>query len=69
MKTKESIFAKMCNKLEADMQYKIYCEENSLDINNKANQYLFKDARNKRHLKLKMIQTNKNTTGHKFYNQ
>ena len=26
MKTKESIFAKMCDKLEADIQCKLYCE-------------------------------------------
>ena len=45
MKTKESIFAKMCDKLEADIQCKIYCEENSIDINKKENAYLLKDSR------------------------
>lgn len=27
MKTRESVFAKMCDKLEADIQCKLYCEE------------------------------------------
>ena len=45
MKTKESIFAKMCDKLEADIQCKIYCEENCIDINNKENAHLLKDLR------------------------
>lgn len=37
METKESIFAKMCDKLEADIQCKLYCEENCIDINKKEN--------------------------------
>ena len=45
MKTKESIFAKMCDKLEADIQCKIYCEENCIDINHKENEHLLKDLR------------------------
>lgn len=45
MKTNESIFAKMCDKLEADIQCKLYCEENCIDINKKENEYLLKDAR------------------------
>ncbi len=48
MQTKESIFAKMCDKLEADIQSKIYCEENCIDINNKANAHLLEDKRIKR---------------------
>lgn len=45
MKTNESIFAKMCDKLEADIQCKLYCEENCIDINKKENEYLLKDSR------------------------
>ncbi|MCI9087193.1 MAG: HD domain-containing protein [Clostridia bacterium] len=45
MQTKESLFAKMCDKLEADIQSKIYCEEGSLDIQKAENQYLLKDTR------------------------
>ena len=33
MKTKESTFAKMCDKLETDIQCKLYCEENCININ------------------------------------
>lgn len=44
-KTKESLFAKMCDKLEADIQSKIYCEEGCMDIQKAENQYLLKDAR------------------------
>ena len=32
MQTKESIFAKMCDKLEADIQSKIYCEQGYCDM-------------------------------------
>lgn len=42
METKESMFAKMCDKLEADIQCKIYTEEKSLDINKKENEKLIK---------------------------
>lgn len=45
METKESIFAKMCDKLEADIQSKVYCEENVLDINNKKNACRLEDER------------------------
>ena len=45
MKTNESIFAKMCDKLEADIQCKLYCEEKSIDINRKENTHLLKDSR------------------------
>ncbi len=48
MKTNESIFAKMCDKLEADIQCKLYCEENCIDINKKENSYLLKDSRIKK---------------------
>lgn len=45
LQTKESIIAKMCDKLEADIQCKLYCEEKSIDINKKENAYLLKDSR------------------------
>lgn len=45
MQTKESLFAKMCDKLEADIQCKLYCEENAIDINNSRNAPLLKDER------------------------
>lgn len=45
MQTKESIVAKMCDKLEADIQCKLYCEENCIDINKKENAHLLKDLR------------------------
>lgn len=45
MKTNESMFAKMCDKLEANIQCKLYCEENCIDINKKENAYLLKDSR------------------------
>ena len=51
MQTKESIFAKMCDKLEADIQCKLYCEENSININKKENEHLLKDARVQKLLK------------------
>ena len=48
METKESVYTKMCDKLQADIQAKIYCEEKSIDINNKENDYLLEDERIKR---------------------
>lgn len=45
METKESIFAKMCDKLEADIQSKIYCEENCLNLSKEENANLLKDER------------------------
>lgn len=45
METKEAIFAKVCDKLEADIQCKLYCEENSIDIDKKENAHLLKDER------------------------
>lgn len=44
-KTKEAIFAKMCDKLEADLQCKIYSEEKTIDANNKENAVLLEDER------------------------
>ena len=51
METKEAKFAKMCDKLEANIQCKIYCEENCLDINKKENEYLLEDVRIQKLLK------------------
>ena len=45
MKTKESIFAKMCDKLESDILCKLYCEEHSLDVNKDENKQLLKVER------------------------
>lgn len=45
LETKESKFAKMCDKLEADIQVKLYCEEKSLDINKEANANNIKEER------------------------
>lgn len=51
MVTKEAIFAKVCDKLEADIQCKLYCEENCIDINKKENAHLLKDERVQKLLK------------------
>ncbi len=45
MKTKESIFAKMCDKLESDIQCKLYCEEHCLDVNKNENKPILEDKR------------------------
>lgn len=45
LETKEAKFAKMCDKLEADIQAKIYCEENAIVMNNKENEHLLQDER------------------------
>lgn len=45
MKTKEALFSKMCDKLEANIQSKIYCEENCMDIKNSSNSQLLEDER------------------------
>lgn len=45
LETKEAKFAKMCDKLEADIQAKIYCEEKSIDIYNDKNADLLQDDR------------------------
>ena len=44
-KTKEAIFAKMCDKLECDIQAKLYEEENAINIEAKENRNLLKDER------------------------
>lgn len=44
-KTKESLYAKMCDKLEADIQCKVYCEEQCMNLNSKENKHLLKDSR------------------------
>ncbi len=43
--TKEAKFAKICDKLECDIQCKVYCEEKSLDISKEENQKWLKDTR------------------------
>lgn len=48
MQTRESKFAKMCDKLEADIQCKKYCEEKCIDINNPNNKQWLEDERVKR---------------------
>ena len=45
MKTKESTFAKMCDKLESDIQCKLYCEEHCLDVNKSENKSILEDER------------------------
>lgn len=45
LETKESKFAKMCDKLEADIQAKIYCEERAIDMYNDKNAHLLQDDR------------------------
>lgn len=44
-KTKESLFAKMCDKLEADIQSKIYYEEGAINIQKVENEKLLEDKR------------------------
>lgn len=61
MQTKESIFAKMCDKLEADIQCKLYCEENCIDINKKENAYLLEDSKIK-----KLLQNGEKTVADLF---
>lgn len=45
LETKEAKFAKMCDKLEADIQAKIYCEEKTIQMNDEKNEYLLQDER------------------------
>lgn len=45
MQTREAKFCKMIDKLEADLQAKIYCEENRADIAHINNKELLKDER------------------------
>ena len=42
-KTKEAIFAYQCDKLECDIQCKLYDEENCVDLNKQTNNKTFKD--------------------------
>lgn len=48
LETKEAKFAKMCDKLEADIQAKIYCEEKAIDMYNDKNAHLLQDDRIKK---------------------
>jgi len=48
METRESKFAKMCDKLECDIQCKLYCEENAIDINDPKNSYILEKERVKK---------------------
>lgn len=41
----------MCDKLEADIQCKLYCEEKSIDITKEENSHLLKDSRVQKLLK------------------
>ena len=43
--SKESRFARMCDKLEADIQAKIYCEEKSIEMYDDKNAHLLQDER------------------------
>lgn len=45
LETKEAKFAKMCDKLEADIQAKIYSEEKSIEMCDNKNAYLLQDDR------------------------
>lgn len=45
LETKESKFARMCDKLEADLQAKIYCEEKSIEMYDDKNAHLLQDDR------------------------
>lgn len=45
METKEAKFCKMIDKLEANIQAKIYCEENRADIQNLKNKAILKDEK------------------------
>ena len=45
LETKEAKFAKMCDKLEADIQAKIYCEEKAIKMNDSNNAHLLQDER------------------------
>lgn len=47
-KTKEALFAHQCDKLECDLQAKIYDEENCVDLNNRDSNETSKDPRVKK---------------------
>jgi 5'-deoxynucleotidase YfbR-like HD superfamily hydrolase len=44
-KTKEALFAYHCDKLECDLQCKIYDEENCVDLNNQSDNKTFYDEK------------------------
>ena len=44
-KTKEAVFAYQCDKLECDIQSKIYDEEHCVDLNNQEGNLTFKNKR------------------------
>ena len=44
-KTKEAMFAHLCDKLECDLQAKLYDEDNLVDLNNQGDNDTFKDPR------------------------
>jgi len=50
-KTKESLFAFQCDKLECDIQCKLYDEEKCVDLNNQVNNISFYDESVQNHLK------------------
>ena len=45
METKEALFAYHCDKLECDLQAKLYDEENCVDLNNQEGNKIFYDSR------------------------
>ena len=45
LESKEAKFAKMCDKLEADIQAKIYCEEKAIQMYDDKNAHLLQDNR------------------------
>lgn len=49
-KTKESIFAYQCDKLECDLQCKLYDEEKTVDLNNQENNETFNDKEVQKYL-------------------
>lgn len=61
MQTRESKFAKMCDKLECDIQCKLYCEEKCIDINNPKNSYILENEKIK-----KMIENGEKTVSDLF---
>lgn len=44
-KTPEALFAYFCDKLECDLQCKIYGEENCVDLNNQSGNFIMRDER------------------------
>lgn len=47
-KTKEALFAYQCDKLECDLQCKLYDQENCVDLNNQSSNRTFKNERVKK---------------------